>query len=119
MKKLDSLKESVLEIKRRLNTDISNQLSEKKILIKKYEQNISESNLEIKKLELKIKRQSAFNEDIVMLQNQIEEALRENTDIEKILKLQENEIKNLSLNNTNLLDEIQKNAFDIEEYKNG
>ena len=119
MKKLDSLKESVLEIKRRLNTDISNQLSEKKILIKKYEQNISESNLEIKKLELKIKRQSAFNEDIVMLQNQIEEALRENTDIEKILKLQENEIKNLSLNNTNLLEEIQKNAFDIEEYKNG
>ena len=36
-----------------------------------------------------------------MLQNQIEEALRENTDIEKILKLQENEIKNLSLNNIN------------------
>ena len=54
-----------------------------------------------------------------MLQNQTEETLRENSDLEEILKLQEKEIKNLSLNNTNLLEEIQKNAFDIEEYKNG
>ena len=70
-------------------------------------------------MELKIKRQSSFNEDIIMLQNQTEETLRENSDLEEILKLQEKEIKNLSLNNTNLLEEIQKNAFDIEEYKNG
>ena len=54
-----------------------------------------------------------------MLQNQTEDALRENSDLEEILKLQEKEIKNLSLNNTNLLEEIQKNAFEIEEYKNG
>ena len=59
MKKLDSLKQSVLEIKRRLNSDISNQLTEKKNLIKKYQENIDESNMEIKKLELKIKRQSS------------------------------------------------------------
>ena len=116
---MDSLKQSVLEIKRRLNTDISNQLSEKKNLIKKYQENIDETNIEIKKLELKIKRQSSFNEDIIMLQNQTEDALRENSDLEEILKLQEKEIKNLSLNNTNLLEEIQKNAFEIEEYKNG
>ena len=116
---MDSLKQSVLEIKRRLNTDISTQLTEKKKLIKKYQENIDETNTEIKKLELKIKRQSSFNEDIIILQTQTENALRENSDLEEILKLQEREIKNLSLNNTNLLEEIQKNAFEIEEYKNG
>ena len=57
--------------------------------------------------------------NIIMLQNQTEDALRENSDLEEILKLQEKEIKNISLNNTNLLEEIQKNAFEIEEYKNG
>ena len=119
MKKLDSLKQSVLEIKRRLNSDISNQLTEKKNLIKKYQENIDESNMEIKKLELKIKRQSSFNEDIIILQNQTEDALRQNSDLEEILKLQEKEIKDLSINNTNMLEEIQKNAFNVEEYKNG
>ena len=88
-------------------------------MIKKYQENIDESNMEIKKLELKIKRQSSFNEDIIILQSQTEDALRQNSDLEEILKLQEKEIKDLSINNTNLLDEIQKNAFNIEEYKNG
>ena len=67
MKKFDSLKQSVLEIRRRLNTDITNQLTEKKNLIKKYQESIEDSSNKIKKLELKIKRQSNFNEDISFL----------------------------------------------------
>ena len=88
-------------------------------MIKKYQESIEDSNNEIKKLELKIKRQSSFNEDISFLENQIEEALKENTDIEEILKLQEKEIKTLSLNNTYLIEEIQKATYEREEYRNG
>ena len=70
-------------------------------------------------MERKIKKQSTFNEDITFLEQQTEEALRENADIEEILKWQEKEIKSLSMNNTHLVEEIERNAYDIQDYRTG
>ena len=75
---------------------------------------IKESNLTISKLENKIKKKNEYQNDLNIFRSRMEVALKENSDIEELLNIQEEEIKNLSLNNTKYSNDISGKSINIE-----
>ena len=65
------------------------------------------------KLEKKIKKQSDYQNDIKVFQSKIEIAYKENSDIEELLSIQEEEIKNISLTNTKYANDISGKSLNI------
>ena len=116
MEKLQKLKNGVIQIKSRLDLDIIRQLDSKKIKIKEYSKNLEYLNEKITKNENLLKKQNELNNDIELFQNRIQIAYKENSDIEQLLIIQEDEIKNLSLNNTKINEEINDKNFNNENY---
>ena len=113
--KLSKLKQSVVDIKSRLDGDIMHQLLIQKKKIKDLNNALKESNKTIQILQSQLKKKIQHHADITLYQTRYDVALRENSDIEELIALQDEEIKKYTLLNTKSSNDVMKKSSKIRQ----